>query len=170
MGALKAALHKMFGERLSRFLEQLLHISSRQAKRAGDMVEIEVRVAEASCELRHDLFGFGGRAQRCGDKIEKVGADDRGQFGWRRFFDGCERSQVAVEQTERRSRLHSMTYQVLRMGHQGFERGSPHRDISHPTAGPKCPLRASMIRKVRPAGITGTFLTGLREADWASLD
>ena len=63
-----------------------------------------------------------------------------------------------------------MTYQVLRMGHQGFERGSPHRDISHPTAGPKCPLRASMIRKVRPAGITGTFLTGLREADWASLD
>jgi hypothetical protein len=27
-----------------------------------------------------------------------------------------------------------------------------------------------VIRKVRPAGIAGTFLTGLREADWASLD
>ena len=44
MRALKAALHKMLGERSSRFLEQLLHISSRQAERAGDMVEIEVRV------------------------------------------------------------------------------------------------------------------------------
>src|SRR5262245_4843053 len=144
----------MFGERLPRFLKQSLHISSRQAQRAGDMVEIEVRVAEASCDLRQDraqarssqpalrddLFGFGGRAQRCSDKIEKMNADDRGQFGWRRSFDGCERSQVAVEQAERRSRIHSMTYQVLRMGYERLQRGSTHRDIPHPAAGPKCPL------------------------------
>src|SRR5215470_65142 len=185
MRALKAALHKMLGERSSRFLEQLLHISSRQAERAGDAVKIEVRVAEVPCDLRqdraqarssqpalrHDLFGFGARAQRCGDEIEKVNADDRGQFGWRWSFDGCERSQVTVEQAERRSRIHSMTCQVLRMGYEGLKRGSTHRDIPHPTAaGPKCPLWASMVRKVRPPGITDTFLTGLRKADRASLD
>src|SRR6266566_1452890 len=174
----------MFGERPSRFFEQLLHVSSRQAERAGDVVEIEVRVAEVSCDLRqdrpqarsfqpalrNDLFGFSGRAQSCSDEIEKVNADDRRQFGWRRSFDGCERSQVAVEQAERGSWIHSMTCQVRRMAYEGLERGSTHRDIPHLTAGPKCPFRTSMTRKVRPARITGTFLTGLREADWASLD
>src|SRR5260370_34565723 len=45
-GALKAALHKVLGERLSGFLEQLLDVSPRQAERADDIVEIEIRIAE----------------------------------------------------------------------------------------------------------------------------
>jgi hypothetical protein len=42
VGPLQAALGHMLGERLPGFLEQTLKISPRQAKRARDVVEIEI--------------------------------------------------------------------------------------------------------------------------------
>src|SRR5260370_30819156 len=74
-GALKPAFHKVLGERLPRLLEQLLDVSPRQAERAGDVVEIEIGIAEASrdlCQdrsqpgslhttLRNDFCSFAGR-------------------------------------------------------------------------------------------------------------
>src|SRR5262249_13098800 len=130
----------VLGERLSCLLEQLLYVSPRQAERADDGIEIEIGVAEAApdlsdnrpqpCRLHptppNDLCGFGRRPERCGNEIDEMDADDRRQFCWRGFFEGGERAQVAVEEAERRSRTHGTTCEVLRMGHQGFECGSPH--------------------------------------------
>src|SRR5258708_6435858 len=93
--ALKPAFRKVLGERLSCLLKQLLDVPPRQAERAGDVVEIEIGIAEPSRDLRQDrplprglhptlgnnLCGFVGWTERCGYEIEEVNADNRGQFG-----------------------------------------------------------------------------------------
>src|SRR5215472_2279236 len=110
-GTLKPASRKVLGERLFGLLEQFLHVSPRYAERPGDIVQIEIGIAEASRDLckdrlqpgclhttlRNDVRGFGGRPERRGHEIEEMYADGGGQFWRPRFFEGCERPQVSVE-------------------------------------------------------------------------
>jgi hypothetical protein len=96
-GTLKPASCKVLGERLSGPLEQPLHVSPRHAERPGDIVQIEIGIAEASRDLRqdrlqpgclhtalrNDVCSFGGRPERRGHEIEgtpmvETSSDDRG--------------------------------------------------------------------------------------------
>src|SRR5215831_3904373 len=88
-GSFKPASCKVLGERLSGPLEQFLHVSPRQTERPGDVIQIEIGLAEASRDLledrtqpgclhatvRNDACGFGGRPERRGHEIEEVYAD-----------------------------------------------------------------------------------------------
>jgi hypothetical protein len=178
--ALKPTFHNVLGERLSRLLEELLDLSPRQAEDAGDAVEIAIGIAEATRDLpqdrpqprglhpplRNNLCGFGGRPERCGHEIEKVNADNRGQIGRWGFSVGCEPSQVSAEEVKRRSRMHRLTCQILRMGYQELKCGSPYHDISDPAAASRnSPLWPLLIEKVRPASIADALLSGLLELD-----
>jgi len=78
-GALEPVFSKVLGERLSRPLQEQLNVSSRQAERAGHMIEIEVWIAEPLPDprqdrpqprrlyptFRNDLLGFAGRSEHC---------------------------------------------------------------------------------------------------------
>ena len=93
-GTVKPAFCKVLGERLSGPFEQFLHVSPRQTERPGDMVQIEIRFAEASRDLRenrlqpgclhttlgNDVCSFGGWPKRRGHEIEEMYADGGGQF------------------------------------------------------------------------------------------
>jgi hypothetical protein len=93
-GTLKPASCKVLGERLSGPFEQFLHVSPRHAKRACDIVQIEIGIAEASRDLlqdrlqpgclhatlHNDVCSFGGWAERRGHEIEEMYADGGGQL------------------------------------------------------------------------------------------
>jgi len=144
-----------------------------------------LEIAEAQRDLRQhrpqprslhatlcNNFGdFGSGSERRSHEIEKVNADDRGQFGWRRLFQGRERSQVTVEEAKRRPLTHRVTCQIFRVGHQGSERGSLHRNISDATVvWPKSAVWPRLIDKLRPANIVNMFLAGMRDLGRAGGD
>jgi hypothetical protein len=134
VGPLQAALGQVLGERLSGFLEQTLKIAARQAKRARDVVEIEIGIGVVLRDLRqdrppsgspdaparHQFGGVVGRTECGGQQVEQMVADDRRQLGRQRAFEMGERLQVAVEQAERGARRQAMARQVFGMGNQGL--------------------------------------------------